>query len=164
MATYSYGGTNYTLMATPKVGTWPSAAACNAPLYVMSEEMYWPTACDIDSLFTIGILPVGAVVQFSVVWPTTAATFGAPTTLSGATTIEIGNSADPDLFGDVAAMNASALPQVLEPVPDGTIYTSTLDFALRTETAVILKIGAVNATATEGLAIKMFYTMAGRTY
>lgn len=164
MATYSYAGTNYALMAAPKVGTWPNAAACNDQLYCLSDEVYFGAACDNESLYYVGILPVGAVVQFSVIWPTTAATFGAPTTLSGATTFEMGTATDANLFGAITAMNASALPQVIEPIPDGTIYTTTLDFALRTETTVVLISAAANQTATEGLVVKILYTMAGRTY
>ena len=164
MATASYAGTNYALMAAPKVGTWPYAASCRGELYCMADEVYFGADSDHPSLFYVGILPVGAVVQFSIVWPTTAVTFGAPTVLSDATTFQMGNSADPDLFGALTAMNASALPQVIEPVPDGTIYTTTLDFALRTETTVVITSAAVNGTATEGLVVKILYTMAGRTY
>ena len=164
MATASYAGTNYALYATPKVGTWPNAAAFKDQLYVLADEVYFGAACDLGSLFTVGELPVGAVVQFTIVWPTTAATFGAPTTLSGATTFTIGDGTDADLFGDIAAMNASALPQVCEPGPDGTIYTTTLDFALRAKKNVVITSAAVNGTATEGLVVKVFYTMAGRTY
>jgi hypothetical protein len=164
MATASYAGTNYALRAAPLVGTWPNAAASNDQLYCMADEVYFGAACDLGSLFYVGKLPVGAVVQFSVVWPTTAATYGAPTTLSNTTTFQMGNSTDPDLFGDITAMNASALPQVIEPVPDGTIYTTTLDFALREETDVVLTSAADNGTATEGLVVKILYTMAGRTY
>jgi len=165
MATYSYAGTHYALLAAPKVGTYPYAGDFyNAQLYCMADEVYFPAACDIDSLFYVGKLPAGAVVHFTIVWPTTAATFGAPTTLTAATTFEVGISGDPDLFGDVTAMNGSALPQVIEPCPDGTTYTTTLDMALRAETNVIIKLLAVNGTATEGLVIKILYTMAGRTY
>lgn len=165
MATYSYGGTNYTLLATPKVGTYPYAGDFyNAQLYCMSDEVYFGAACDAGSLYYVGKLPAGAVVHFSIVWPTTAATFGAPTTLSDASTFELGVSGDPDLFGDVTAMNASALPQVIEPVPDGTTYTTTLDMALRAESDVIITTAAAAGTATEGLVVKMFYTLGGRTY
>lgn len=164
MATASYAGTNYALRAAPKIGTWPNAAASNDQLYVMADEVYFGTNCDLGSIFTVGELPVGAVVQFSIVWPTTAATFGAPTVLSDATTFQMGDGTDADLFGDIAAMNASALPQVIEPCPDGTIYTTTLDFALRDKKNVVITSAAANGTSTEGLVVKVFYTMAGRTY
>jgi len=119
----------------------------------------------------VGKLPAGAVVQFVVVWPTTAATFGAPTTLSDATTFKIGvtadsvgTAADDDLFGAIGVMNVSALPQFIAPIPDGTTYTTTLDMALRGSVNIQLLSAAANGTATEGLVVKIFYTLGGRTY
>ncbi len=164
MATASFGGTNYTLKATPKIGTWPNAAACNAPLYCLSEEVFASgAALDSGSLFYVGILPVGAIVQFSIVWPIDTATYGEGDAMTNACTGQLGISGDADLFGDITDMNASATPQVIEPVPDGTTYTSTLDMALTAETTVILTIGGAALTATEGVAVKIFYTMAGQT-
>ena len=164
MAVGTYAGTNYALRAAPRVGTWPNAAASNGQLYCMADEVYFDTDCQQPSLFYVGILPVGAVVQFSIVWPTKAAAYGAPFLLSDVTTFSMGNSAEPDLFGVVTAMNASKLPQVIEPIPDGIIYTTTLDFALRTETTVVITSATADGTATEGLVVKILYTMAGRTY
>ena len=165
MAIFSYGGTNYTLMATPKMGTWPNAAASNAPLYCLSDECVASgAALDSGSTMFVGILPVGAVVQFSIVWPIATATFGEGDNMINACTGELGITGDPDLFGDITDMNATHLPQVIEPVPDGTIYTTTLDFALRQEYDVILTIGGAALTAAEGVAVKILYTMAGRTY
>lgn len=164
MATASYAGTNYALRATPKVGTWPNAAACNGEVYCLSEECYATGAGDDPSLFYMGILPVGAVVLFSVVWPIDSDEVADGAAAMGlAVTGEIGTATDPDLFGDITALNVAAT-QVIEPCPDGTIYTSTLDFALREETTVIIKTGAQAVADTEGIALKMFYTMAGRTY
>lgn len=162
--TASYAGTNYALRAAPKVGTWPNAAASNAPLYCLSDEVYFGTDCDIGSKYTVGELPVGAVVQFSIVWPTKAGSFGAPSATTDAATYTMGDGTDADLFGDIADTNASVLPQVIEPCPDGTIYTSTLDFALRAKKNVVITNATANNRATEGLVIKVLYTMAGRTY
>ncbi len=164
MATGTFSGTNYALKAAPAIGTWPYAAASNAPVYCLSEECY-ATGSDLDSGSTmnLGLLPVGAVVLFSVVWPIDTATFGTGDAMTNACTGQLGISGDADLFGDITDMNASALPQVIEPGPDGTTYTTTLDFALTAETIVILTIGGAALTATEGVAVKIFYTMAGKT-
>lgn len=166
MATATYAGTNYALKAAPRVGTWPNAAACNGEVYCLSEECYATSDLgDRYSLMYIGILPVGAVVLFSVIWPIhsdhiDAGGYGMTLPVTG----ELGTATDPDLFGDVGVLN-SATPQVIEPCPDSSVYTSTLDFALREETTVIFKTIAIQALAdNEGIAVKIFYTMAGRTY
>ena len=166
MATASFAGTNYALKAAPKVGTWPNAAACNGEVYCLSEECF-ASGSDLDagSLMYVGKLPVGAVVLFSVVWPIiSSAPEAGATVMSNQVIGELGTLTDPDLFGDVTRMDNNALPQVIEPCPDATIYTTTLDFALRSETTVIFKTGTSALTATEGIAVKIFYTMAGRTY
>ena len=164
MATAAFSGTNYALRATPLVGTWPSAAASNSEVYCLSEECYASgAALDSGSTMNMGYLPVGAVVLFTVVWPIDTATFGEGDAMTNACTGTIGISGDVDLFGDITDMNATATPQVLEPVPDGTTYTTTLDMALTSTQAVIITIGGAALTATEGVAMKMFYTMAGKT-
>ena len=164
MATGTAHGTNYALKAAPKVGTWPSAAVCNSELYCLSEEAYSTAAGDSGSIITVGKLPAGAVVQFTIVWPIDTATYGEGDNATNAVTLEVGISGDADLFGDVTDMNATHTPQVIGVCPDGTTYTTTLDFALRTETAVIVTTGGAALTTTEGIAIKVFYTMGGRTY
>jgi len=164
MATAAFSGTNYALKATPLIGAWPNAAASNSEVYCLSEECY-ATGTDLDSGSTMnmGYLPVGAVVLFSVVWPIDTATYGEGNAMTNACTGELGISGDADLFGDITDMNATATPQVIEPVPDGTTYTTTLDMALTSTQAVILTIGGAALTATEGVALKMFYTIAGKT-
>ena len=164
MATAEFNGTNYALKAAPAVGSFPNAAASNGEVYCLSEECY-ASGSDLDSGSTMnmGYLPVGAVVLFSVVWPIDTATFGEGDAMTNACTGQLGISGDVDLFGDITDMNASALPQVIEPVPDGTTYTTTLDNALTATTAVLLTIGGAALTATEGVALKMFYTVAGQT-
>ena len=165
MATAAFSGTNYALKATPLIGTFPYAASSNGEVYCLSEECYASgAALDSGSLMYLGYLPVGAVVLFSVVWPIDTATFGTGDAMTNACTGELGISGDADLFGDIADMNASALPQVIEPGPDGTTYTTTLDFGLREESLVILTIGGAALTDTEGVAVKIFYTMGGKTF
>ena len=165
MATASFNGTNYALKTTPFIGTWPNAAASNAEVYCLSEECY-ATGSDLDtgSKMYLGKLPVGAVVLFSVIWPIDSGEIAdGGAAMANAVTGELGISGDPDLFGDVADMNASALPQVIEPGPDGTTFTTTLDMAMTAETDVIFTTGGAALTATEGIAVKIFYTMAGQT-
>jgi hypothetical protein len=165
MATATYHGTNYALKAAPLIGTWPNAASCNAPLYCMSEEVYATASVgDSGSILYVGILPVGAIVQFSMVWPidSTDMSVGGDA-MTNAVTGELGTLTDPDLFGDITTLGTTATPQVIEPCPDGTIYTTTLDFALVEETTVIFKTGGAALVNTEGIAIKIFYTMAGKT-
>lgn len=166
MATYSYGGTNYTLKATPKVGTYPYAGDFyNAQLYCLSDECYATgAALDAGSLMYLGKLPAGAVVQFIIIWPIDTATYGEGDAMTNAVTATIGISGDADLFGNVSDLNATATPQVIAPVPDGTTYTTTLDMALRQEYDVILTTAAAALTATEGVAVKILYTLGGRTY
>lgn len=165
MATASYAGTNYALMAAPRVGTWPNAAGCRGELYCMAGDCVASgAALDADSLMYMGILPVGAVVQFSIVWPITTATFGEQDGMTLQVTGTLGTVADPDLFGDILRLDNTTLPQVIEPCPDVTIYTTTLDFALRTETTVVFTALTSALTAAEGVAVKVLYTMAGRTY
>ncbi len=164
MASAAFNGTNFALKTTPVIGTFPNAAASNGEVYCLSEECF-ASGSDLDSGSTMnmGKLPVGAVVLFSVVWPIDTATFGTGDAMTNACTGEVGISGDADLFGDFTDMNASALPQVIEPGPDGTTFTTTLDFALTAETTVIITIGGAALTATEGIALKIFYTMAGQT-
>ena len=166
MATYSYAGTHYALLNTPKVGAYPYAGDFyNAQLYCLSEECVASgAALDSGSTMNVGKLPAGAVVHFSIVWPMTTATFGEGVAMTNACTGELGISGDPDLFGDIADMNASHLPQVIEPCPDTTTYTTTLDMALRQEYDVVLTIGGAALTAAEGVAVKILYTLGGRTY
>lgn len=166
MTTYAFSGTNYALKAAPKMGTWPNAAACNGEVYCLSEECYSTSTGSAGSLMYMGILPVGAVVLFSIVWPINSGYINnGGYVMTRAITGKLGSADDDDLFGDIGVLN-SATPQVIEPCPDndGT-YTSTLDFALREETTVIFEtVAALELADNEGIALKMFYTMAGRTY
>ena len=173
----TYGGTNYTLMATPRIGTWPVAAQSrSARVYCMSDECFATDTGTAGSHFYLGGLPTGAVPLISVIWPIDSDTFGESADWAANATGQLGILAtitdkgdtiiaDPDLFGDVTDLNAGAgLPQVIEPCPDGTIYTSTLDFALRQAVTPVMLTADNQAVSTEGLALKMLYTHGGRTY
>jgi hypothetical protein len=110
----------------------------------------------------VGKLPKGAAVLYSIVWPIDTATFGEGDAMTNAVTGTLGISGDADLFGDVTDLNATATPQVIEPVPDGTTYTTTLTNGLQADVDVIFTTAAQALTATEGIAVKIFYTMAAQ--
>ena len=171
MASASFGGTNYALKSTPLVGAWPVAAGCNDRVYIMADECYSTGTAGAGSHFYFGGLPAGANVLCSVVWPidSTDLSVGGDATAAAATgqlgTLAVTGmnvrAADPDLFGDVAALT-TATPQVIEPVPDGTIHTSTLDMTLRQAETPVMLTAAQNIVSTEGVALKMLYTMGNR--
>jgi len=172
MASGTHAGTIYALKATPRIGTWPVAAGCNDKVYIMADECYADSTGTAGSHFYFGGLPAGAMPLISVIWPidSTDMSVGGDN-WAGAATGQLGllaltglvtRTADPDLFGDVADLNASALPRVFEPCPDATIYTSTLDMSLRTAVTPVLLTAADQAIDTEGLALKMLYTMGNR--
>jgi len=174
MATVTIYGTNYTLQATPKVGTWPvSAQSHGSKVYCMSDECYATGVGTAGSHMYLGRLPAGAVPLVSIIWPIDSdevADGGAA--MAAAVTGQLGllartgsnaRTADPDLFGDVTTL-ASATPQVIEPVPDGTIYTTTLDMAMREECTPVLLTAAQSLADTEGVALKMLYTHGGATH
>lgn len=173
MASASFGGTNYTLKNTPVIGTWPRAHRANDRVYCMSDECFSTSTAAAGSLLYNGILPRGANVLLTVVWPIDSDTFGTGDATAAAVTGQLGLvaeitekgetvAADPDLFGDIAALT-TATPQVIEPGPDGTIYTTTLDMPLRRESTPVMLTAAQNIVDTEGIAVKMLYTMGGRT-
>jgi len=174
MATATYAGTNYALKVTQKVGTWPVAAHCNsARVYCMSDECYADGIGTVGSHFYFNKIPAGSVPLISVIWPIDSddvsvggdAMAAAVTGQLGILAVTGANAlaADPDLFGDVAALT-TATPQVIEPCPDGIIYTTTLDFALTTEKTPVMLTAAQSTADTEGVALKMLYTMGGRTF
>lgn len=163
MATAEYNGTNFALQDTPEIGTFPRAAYGNGLVYC-SQDQFFATSDvgDAGSTIKIGKLPAGAVVLYSVVTPIDTATFGAPDAMSNAVTGLLGISGDTDLFGTIADMNASALPQVIVPEPDGTTYQTLLTNALEVAVDVLLTTAAAALTETEGVNVKIFYTVAGK--
>lgn len=161
MATATYHGTNYTLQETPVVGTFPRAAITGGIVYSTMDRIVATTSpgLTLGSTFHVAKLPKGAVVLYSIIWPIATATFDAPDATTGATTGVLGVTGDTDLFGDVAALNATTT-QVIIPKPDGTTYANTLA-PLAADTDVFLTTAAVDNTTAEGFAVIMFYTVAG---
>lgn len=161
MATGTYAGTNYTLQTSPAVGTIPRAATTGGIVYCSMDRCVAATATGLTlgSTFLVGKLPKGAVVLFSIVWPIATATYDAPDATTGATTGTLGVSGDTDLFGDVSTLG-SATPQVVIPKPDGTTYTNTLK-PLAADTNVLFTSAAIDWTTAEGMAVMIFYTVAG---
>ena len=173
MATANFTSTNAALRIATTMSTWPNAEKSNAKVYCMSDECFATSTGTAGSTLYNGGLPRGANVLLSVIWPIDTATFGTGDAMNAAVTGQLGTvavitdkgdtvTADVDLFGDVAALT-TATPQVIEPGPDGTIYTTTLDFALQHETVPVMLTAAQSIVDTEGIAVKMLYTMGGRT-
>ena len=173
MATASFNGTNYALRITPEIGTWPRAHSSNARVYCMSDECFSTSTATTGSHLSLGVLPSGANVLLTVVWPIDSDTYGTGDPTNAAVTGELGLvatitdkgdtvAADPNLFGDITALTTGT-PQVIEPGPDGTIYTTTLDMALRQESTPVFLTASQSIVDTEGIAVKMLYTMGGRT-
>jgi hypothetical protein len=163
MATATFNGTNFALQDTPVVATFPRAAYAGGIVYCSSDEVYASgTDLDAGSTMKCGKLPKGAAVLYSIVTPIASATFGAPDNMTNAVTGSLGISGDTDLFGDVTDMNASAVGQVITPKPDGTTYTTTLTNGLQAAVDVLFTTADAALTATEGVSVKIFYTVAAK--
>jgi len=173
MATGAFTSTNAALRVATTMSTWPNGSKDNGKVYCMSDECYATSTGTAGSTMYAGGLPRGANVLFSVIWPIDTATYGEGDAMTAGATGQLGTvastnaygdaiAADPDLFGDVAALT-TATPQVIEPCPDGTIYTTTLDMALQHETTPVMLTATQNVINTEGIALKILYTMGGRT-
>lgn len=163
MASATYDGTNYALQNTPLVGTFPRAAIVGGNVYCSMDRAVATTSPGLTAgtTFNVGKLPKGAVVLYSIVWPIATATFDAPDATTGATTGTLGISGDADLFGDVGALNSITIQgQIVIPKPDGTTYTNTLK-PLATDVDVVFTSASVDWTTAEGMAVMIFYTVAG---
>ncbi len=162
MASATYNGTNYALQDTPVIATLPRAAVAGGIVYCSMDRAIATTSPGLTAGTTmhVGKLPKGAVVLYSIVWPIATATFDAPDATTGATTGSLGITGDTDLLGDVTTL-ATTVPQVVIPKPDGTTYTNTLK-PLATDVDVFLTSASVDWTTAEGMAVMIFYTVAGQ--
>lgn len=163
MATGEFNGTIFALRTAPAIGTWPKAIYSGDRVYCMSDECFATSTGTAGSNLDVGGLPRGANVLLTVIWPIDSDTFGEGDAWAAAATGKLGiTGGDIDLFGDVAILT-TATPQVIEPIPDGTLHTSTLDMALQDETVPSMLTADQQVVDTEGIAVKMLYTLGGRT-
>jgi hypothetical protein len=164
MSIGTYKGDVFTLQDTPVVGTLPRAAVAGGIVYCSVDRTVAATGTGLTlaSTHKVGKLPKNAVVLYSIVWPIATATFDAPDATTAATTGTLGTAADPDLFGDVGALNSVTIQgQIIIPKPDGTTYTNTLK-PLAADVDVIFTSASNDWTNAEGIAVMIFYTIAGQ--
>ncbi len=163
MATGTFSGTNFALQDTPVVGTFPRAAYAGGVVYCSSDDCF-ASGSDLDSGSTlkVGKLPRGAAVLYSIIWAIDTATFGAPDAMTNAVTGSLGISGDTDLFGAVIALNATTV-QTIAPKPDGTTYTTLITNGLAADVDVLLTTGGAALTATEGVHVEIYYTVAAQS-
>ena len=155
----AFTGTNYALRATPVAETLPNGKYTSGNVMCMTDECYASgTNLGVGSTMHVGKLPAGAVVLYSLVYPIDTATYGAVDAMTNAVTGSLGISGDTDLFGDVAAMNATTI-HIVTPKPDGTTYTTNLDTVLTSDVDVYFTSASAELTATEGICVKMFYVI-----
>ncbi len=158
----TFNGTNFALQDTPVVGTFPRAAYAGGIVYCSSDDVFASsTDLGAGSVMKVGKLPKGAAVIKSVVWAIDTATFGAPDAMSNAVTGVLGITGDTDLFGDIPALNATTIFTVA-PKPDGTTYTTLLTNGLQEAVDVFITTAAAELTATEGVHVEIYYTVAAQ--
>lgn len=153
----AFTGTNYALRATPAIGTLVDGKFTSGNVCVSVDECYATgTNLGAGSTMLVGKLPAGAVPLFTIVYPISTATHGAPVAMTNAVTGTLGISGDPDLFGNVASLKIPT-PQVVVPKPDGTTYATGLGFPLKEDVDVFFTSTAGELVATEGICVKIFY-------
>jgi hypothetical protein len=158
----TFEGTNFALQDTPLVGTFVRAAYGGGIVYCSSDDCFAAsTDLGTGSVLKVGKLPKGAVVLKTVIWAIAAATFGAPDAMANAVTGVLGITGDTDLFGDVAALNATTI-QTIAPKPDGTTYTTLLTNGLQEAVDVFMTTGGAELTAAEGVHVEIYYTVAAQ--
>jgi len=162
MATGTYEGTVFALQDAPVISTLPRATLAGGVVYCSTDRCI-PTGTGLDAATTIHVakLPKGAIVLYSMIYPIDSATYDAPDAMTDVVEGALGITDDTDLFGDVSDMNASALPQVLIPKPDGSDYANRLA-PLEDDVDVFLTTSAAVLTSTEGIVVQMFYAVAGK--
>jgi len=160
MAMGTFYGTNYDSVNSPTISTFLPAKIGKGNIHCAMDTFYASgTDLDIGSTAHLGIrIPKGAIVQYSVVYPVDSDSYDEPHAMTLGVTGSLGIAGDPDLFGNVAALN-SATPQIVVPKPDGTTYTNAMDSKLEADADVIFTTATAALTATEGICVKMFYSV-----
>ncbi len=162
MAKGTYEGDVFDLQDTPVVATLPRAALAGGIVYCsVDRSVPDDTGLDEGTTLHVGKLPKNAVVLYSIVYPIDSDTFDKFDAMTDTVTGSIGITGDTDLLGDFTDLNAATTPQVVIPKPDGTTYTDRLD-PLEASVDVFVTTASAVLTATEGIVVQIFYTIAGR--
>ena len=157
MAAGTFKGVIYTKRESGEAKDFPHVKTVSGNLLCSADQcLASGTDLDAGSTMKVGKLPKGAVVHYSIVTPINSN--GIPTVHTNAVTGLLGVSGDTNLFGSIGAVNSSAAPQLIMPIPDGTVYDSTLD-PLEDSVDVILTTAAQALVADQGFSVKIFYTV-----
>ena len=158
MSAGSFTGTNYALQETPVMSTLPAGKLVRGNVYCSTDICYATgSSLDTGSTLLVGKLPKGAIPLYTVIYPIDTATYGAPDAMTNAVTGTLGYSGDTNALGDVSTLQV-ATPQVVAPIPDGTTLTSPL-IGLDEDEDIYLTTGGAALTATEGVCVKIFFTV-----
>lgn len=152
-------GNNYTLQDTPVVATFPRAAVGGGIVYC-SSDIVDVSGSDLGAGSTLhcGKLPKGAIPLYTRVTPLAKAT-GVPTVLANAVIFSFGYTGDTNALGVTLTFASSAVPQVIAPIPDGTVDTGQAP--LTADRDVFATSSAAELVATEAIKVEIYYTVAG---
>ncbi len=155
----TFTGNNYALQGTPVVATLPRAAVGGGIVYC-SSDIVDVSGSDLGSGSTLhcGKLPKGAVPLYTRVTPLLKST-GVPTVLANAVIFSFGYTGDTDALGVTLTFASSAVPQVIAPIPDGTIDTGQAPLTAAKDVFATSSIAEL--VATEGIKVEIYYTVAG---
>jgi hypothetical protein len=157
----AYEGTNYALQDNPVVGTLPNAAVGGGIVYC-SSDIVGPASTDTSlgagTTLACGKLPKGAIPLSVRVTPLAIAT-GVPTVLANAVIFSLGYTGDTNALGVTLTFASSAVPQIIAPVPDGTVDTGLAP--LTSAKDIFATSSVAEMVATEGLKVEIYYTVAG---
>ena len=161
MGTYAYVGDVTTLKNAGSMKTFPKDNVGGGVVYCSIDRSTALTASGLTlaSTHKVGKLKKGSIVLYSIIYPIATATYDAPDATAAATTGTLGTTDDPDLFGNVGALNSITIQgQIIIPIPDGTTYTNRLA-PLAADVDVIFTSAAQDWTTAEGFCVMIFYTM-----
>ena len=161
MATYY--GVNSTLYATPVPETFVHSRLSGSKTYCSTDWYFSPAGAEVaGSIVNCGKLPKGAVVSHTVIFPIDTASYGAADAMANAVTgtigITDGTTSDADYLGTFTTLGV-VTPQTLYPTPDGTVH-ELASTPLTYDADVYVTTADATIAATEGFAIKVYYTIA----
>ena len=158
----TFTSTGRAIEAAPTPSTFMDPARWKGKIRVMRDQAFWSgTSLGQNSTMAFGILPKGALPLLTIIQP--IASTGVPTVTSNAVTGTVGllagatESADLDCLGTYTTLAASGAPaQILQPVPDGTVYGGVTP--LNEDRQVSVKhTGAIEGVAGEGISLTIIY-------